>query len=53
MIDIFLSLQSNTKPTYEVTEKYPENIFQIAKIEKPVGFSKQVRKREPIVFGPM
>lgn len=28
------------RPSYEVTEKYPENEYSVAKIESPVGFSK-------------
>nr|XP_049694868.1 uncharacterized protein LOC110383932 [Helicoverpa armigera] len=28
------------RPTYEVTEKYPEPEYSVAKIESPIGFSK-------------
>ncbi|KOB63521.1 Collagen triple helix repeat domain protein, partial [Operophtera brumata] len=38
---------TNPKPTYEVTEKYPENVFEVAKIETPVGFSKQSLQATP------
>lgn len=44
--DHIVSFQSSPKPTYEVTEKYPENVFEVAKIETPIGFSKQVRSQE-------
>ncbi|XP_037296682.1 uncharacterized protein LOC115440669 [Manduca sexta] len=35
------------KPTYEVTEKHQEPMYQMAKIETPVGFSKTVSMNSP------
>lgn len=46
--DIKPLFQFNPKQAYEVTEKYPENVFQMAKVETPVGFSKQVSEPKQI-----
>ncbi|XP_050562188.1 uncharacterized protein LOC118268241 isoform X2 [Spodoptera frugiperda] len=35
------------RPSYEVTEKYPENEYSVAKIESPVGFSKSTSFTTP------
>ncbi|XP_075971331.1 uncharacterized protein LOC142973485 isoform X2 [Anticarsia gemmatalis] len=40
-------ISEHVKPSYEVTEKYPEGEYSVAKIESPVGFSKSTSFSTP------
>ncbi|CAH0605604.1 unnamed protein product [Chrysodeixis includens] len=42
-----VSHNEKPKPTYEVTEAYPEHEFRVAKIEPPIGFSKSTSFSTP------